>query len=142
MGNILASMPSNAHAYCCGPIGMLDSFRMNADKLGISRERIHFEYFNSDVQASTEGGFTVVLQRSGKEVVVQAGQTILEAIEAIGVDVPHSCLEGICGSCETGVISGIPDHRDMVFTERERKQAKTMMICCSGAKSERLVLDL
>jgi ferredoxin-NADP reductase len=139
---ILAAMAPDAHVYCCGPIGMIDSFRINAERHRIAPERVHFEYFSSDVEAATEGGFTVVLQRSGREVIVRAGQTILEAIEAIGIDVPCSCLEGICGTCETKIISGIPDHRDMIYTERERKEAKTMMICCSGAKSERLVLDL
>jgi ferredoxin-NADP reductase len=139
---ILGSAPPQAHVYCCGPIGMLNSFRINAERHRVAPERVHFEYFSSEVEASTEGGFTVVLQRSGKEVIVHPGQTILEAIEAIGIDVPCSCLEGICGSCETKIISGIPDHRDMIYTERERKEAKTMMICCSGAKSARLVLDL
>jgi ferredoxin-NADP reductase len=139
---ILAAMCPGAHVYCCGPIGMLDSFRVNAERHRIAPERVHFEYFGSDVELSSEGGFTVVLQRSGREVIVQAGQTILEAIEAIGIEVPHSCMEGICGSCETKIISGVPDHRDMVYTERQRKETKTMMICCSGAKSERLVLDL
>jgi ferredoxin len=51
-------------------------------------------------------------------------------------------MEGICGACETKVIEGTPDHRDVVLTEAERQASKTMMICCSGCKSERLVLDL
>jgi ferredoxin-NADP reductase len=142
IGGILAAAAPGAHVYCCGPTGMLDNFRTNAERHRLAPERVHFEYFGNDVKASTEGGFTVVLQRSGKEVIVRAGQTILEAIEAIGIDVPHSCMEGICGTCETKIISGVPDHRDMVYTERQRKETKAMMICCSGAKSERLVLDL
>jgi vanillate O-demethylase ferredoxin subunit len=51
-------------------------------------------------------------------------------------------MEGICGSCVTRVINGTPDHRDMVLTERDRQAGNVMMICCSGAKSDRLVLDL
>jgi tetrachlorobenzoquinone reductase len=86
--------------------------------------------------------FTVVLQRSGKQVLVQAGQTILEALQDVGIEVSYSCMEGICGSCETRVISGTPDHRDMVLSERDRRTKNTMMVCCSGAKSDRLVLDL
>ena len=59
-----------------------------------------------------------------------------------GIEVPYSCTEGVCGTCETRVIEGIPDHRDSILTEAEQKANKSMMICCSGCKSEKLVLDL
>jgi vanillate O-demethylase ferredoxin subunit len=140
--NIVADLSPDDHVYCCGPTGMLRDFRLAADERGIAAEQLHFEYFKSEVEAAESGGFTVVLQRSGREVSVKAGQTILEALRDLGLDVPYSCMEGICGSCVTGVISGTPDHRDMVLTERDRKAGNTMMICCSGAKSDRLVLDL
>ncbi len=58
-----------------------------------------------------------------------------------GVDVPFSCTEGICGTCETRVISGIPDHRDLVLTDAEKESNEVMMICVSGSKSDRLVLE-
>jgi len=83
-----------------------------------------------------------VLSRSGKTVFVPEGKTILDALLDAGEDAPYSCMEGVCGSCETKVISGTPDHRDMILTESERKAGKTMMICCSGSKSSELVLDL
>ena len=73
---------------------------------------------------------------------VPEGKTILDALLDAGEDAPYSCMEGVCGSCETKVISGTPDHRDMILTESERKAGKTMMICCSGSKSAELVLDL
>ena len=87
-------------------------------------------------------GFTVVLARSGKEIAVPEGMTILEALRSRGIEVAHSCLEGVCGSCETAVLEGTPDHRDLVLTEAERARNNTMMICCSGSKSDRLVLDI
>ena len=68
--------------------------------------------------------------------------TILDALLASGVETGHSCLEGVCGTCETKVLEGIPDHRDVVLTAQERASNRTMMICCSGSKSSRLVLDL
>mgnify|MGYP001317622798 FL=1 len=84
----------------------------------------------------------VVLARSKLEVKVRAGQSILNAIFQAGVDHPSSCLEGICGACETTVVEGIPDHRDLVLTESEHKANRTMMICCSGCRGDRLVLDI
>jgi ferredoxin len=102
----------------------------------------HVEYFTQKYEVSSEGGFIVELAKTGGEVLVPPGQTILSAVRAAGVDVPSSCEEGVCGACETRVMAGQPDHRDAILSEREREAGKTMFICCSGSKSERLILDL
>lgn len=137
---VIATLPADAHVYCCGPLGMLQAYQRAAAQL--PPERVHFEYFNTDVKPASEGGFTVVLQKSGRDIFVKSGETILKAVRDAGVDVQSSCEEGVCGACETAVISGQPDHRDMILSEREKAASKTMMICCSGCKSDRLVLDL
>lgn len=142
LAGTLSTLERNAHVYCCGPAGMLDAFRGVTAATGISPDQVHFEYFNADVESATEGGFVVVLNKSGQEIPVQAGETILQALIKSGLDIPYSCEEGVCGACETRVINGEPDHRDMVLTDQEREASKTMMICCSGSKSARLVLDL
>jgi vanillate O-demethylase ferredoxin subunit len=131
---------AGAHLYCCGPAPMLASFESLTAAL--PQEQVHTEYFSSSELAATDGGFKVVLGRSGKEYLVARGKTILETLREAGHEVAHSCLEGVCGTCETKVLDGIPDHRDMVLTESERASGRTIMICCSGAKSDRLVLDL
>ena len=82
-----------------------------------------------------------MLARSGRTVFVPEHSTILDALLAVGIDAGYSCLEGVCGTCETKVLEGIPDHRDVVLTAQERASNRTMMICCSGSKSGRLVLD-
>lgn len=137
---IVAAAPEGSHFYCCGPIPMLTAFE-DATK-DIPEERVHVEYFSAKEEAATEGGYTVVLQKSGKEFVIPEGKTILEVLREGGIDVTYSCEEGVCGACETAVISGTPDHRDNILTDKEREESKTMMICCSGCKSERLVLDM
>ena len=137
---VVETAPANAHLYCCGPIPMLDAFEQATKDL--ARERVHVEYFTAKEPPATEGGFTVVLAKSGRELMVPSGKTILGALSDAGVDIPHSCTEGVCGTCETKVLEGIPDHRDRILTETERASNKKMMICCSGSKSEKLVLDL
>lgn len=137
---IVAKVPQNAHLYCCGPKPMLEAFEKACE--GRPSDHIHVEYFTPKYEAADEGGFTVVLARSGKEVVVPEGKTILQVVRDAGVDVPFSCEEGICGACETRVIEGIPDHRDSILTDSERAENATMMICCSGSKGPRLVLDI
>jgi ferredoxin-NADP reductase len=137
---IIPNLPKNAHLYCCGPSPMLAAFE--AATAGWPAGQIHVEYFTPKFAAAQEGGYIVELARSKKELTVPEGKSILQVVREAGIDVPYSCEEGICGACETRVISGIPDHRDSILTESERKQNATMMICCSGSKSPRLVLDL
>jgi len=87
-------------------------------------------------------GFVVELRRAGLALFVRGCETILEVLVASGVSVPHSCGGGTCGLCEVRVLEGIPLHRDRVLSREERMSNKTMMICCSGSRSHRLVLDL
>ena len=88
------------------------------------------------------GGFTVVLAKSNRTVFVEEGKTILETLIEEGINPSYSCMEGVCGTCETRVLEGVPDHRDLVLNDAERAAGKTMMICCSRAKTPTLVLDL
>jgi vanillate O-demethylase ferredoxin subunit len=106
------------------------------------RDHVHVEYFTPKAAPALAGGFTVVLARSGRSVFVAPGSTILDTLLDAGVSVASSCLEGVCGTCETAVLDGVPDHRDSVLTEAERAANRTMMICCSGCRGDRLVLDL
>jgi vanillate O-demethylase ferredoxin subunit len=137
---LVREAPPDTHFYCCGPTGMLGAFE--AAVAGLAPERVHVEYFSAKEEASTDGGFLVELARSNKVIAVAEGKTILEALQDAGIDVPYSCMEGVCGSCETRVLAGTPDHRDAILTDSERASNKTMMVCCSGSKSEKLVLDL
>jgi vanillate O-demethylase ferredoxin subunit len=137
---IVRDAPAGAHFYCCGPSGMLEAFRAACGAL--PSERVHFEYFANQVAPAADGGFTVKLARSGRSVQVEPGRTILETLEACGMDLPFSCREGMCGACETRVLAGRPDHRDLVLSEADRAAGKTMMICCSGALDGEIELDL
>ena len=138
----IAAAPANAHLYCCGPNPMLKAFEAAA--VGRPRSNIHIEYFTpKDDGADTHlGGFWVELARSGEEYFIPEGKKVLEVLFEAGVDVDYSCELGICGACETRVISGIPEHHDSVLSEEEQASNAKVMICCCGCKSERLVLDL
>lgn len=133
------AQPQGSHFYCCGPIPMLESFERACS--GLPPDHVHVEYFAAKEAASVEGGFAVELARSGKTVSVPRGMTILDALLEAGMHPKYSCMEGICGTCEVKVISGIPDHKDLVLTAQERTSNQVMMICCSGSKSDRLVID-
>ena len=136
---IVANAPAESHFYCCGPQPMLAGYE--AATASVDSERVHIEYFAPRAAAACEGGFVVRLHRSGQEFDVPPGKTILQVLREAGVAVPYSCEEGICGACQVDVIEGTPEHRDSVLSEREQAAGDTMMICCSGARSGRLVID-
>ena len=137
---IVRAAPPGTHFYCCGPTPMLATFEHVTARM--PDEHVHVEYFAAKTPVEASGGFEVVLARSDRVVFVPEHSTILDAVLAAGVDAGHSCLEGVCGTCETNILEGIPDHRDSVLSAKERASNQTMMICCSGALSSRLVLDL
>lgn len=140
LSQLQSRYPADTHFYCCGPKTMLEAFECAT--AGRPRECVHVEYFTSPVEAATTGGFTVHLQRQGKSLMVREGESILQTLLDAGIDVPHSCKDGICGSCEVRVLAGVPDHRDLVLSRDEQALNSRMMICCSGCIGDKLVLDL
>ncbi len=140
LGKIVAAAPPGAHFYCCGPQPMLAAFERATEALPPAQ--VHVESFSPRERSIGAGGFTVRLARSDRTLAVAPGETILDVVLNAGIDVPHSCMEGVCGTCETRVLGGMPDHRDVVLSKEEQARGDMMMICCSGAKTPTLVLDL
>lgn len=138
--SIVGAAPSDAEFYCCGPTDMLKAFEKATEQ--IESSRIHLERFSADTEGAVNQGFVVRAVKSGVELEVAEGQTILEVLRDAGVDAPYSCEAGLCGECQTRVISGAPEHRDMFLTEDEKKSGDCIMICCSGSRSPILELDL
>ncbi|HEX4668449.1 MAG TPA: 2Fe-2S iron-sulfur cluster-binding protein [Solirubrobacterales bacterium] len=128
--------------YCCGPEPLIRA--VEAASAAWPAGSLHVERFRPKPGAleGPNSAFEVVLGRSGTTVAVAAEETVAEALEAAGVDIPTSCREGICGTCETAVLEGEVDHRDSFLTDEEREAGATMMACCSRARSSRLVLDV
>ncbi|WP_055711006.1 PDR/VanB family oxidoreductase [Streptomyces torulosus] len=128
--------------YSCGPEPLLAAVEVGCEKWPSGS--LHLERFapKQGATAGPQSSFEVELAQSGKKLLVSEDMSVLEAVEAAGVPVMTSCEEGICGTCETKVLSGAIDHRDSVLTEAERAAGDTMMICVSRAKGDRLVLDV
>jgi ferredoxin-NADP reductase len=141
MAAIVANAPADAHFYCCGPGPMLAAYEAAAS--GRAPETVHLERFGASQPVRRGGeGFVVALARSGVELHVPTGETLLHVLTSNGIAIDSSCEAGICGCCEVAVLEGDVDHRDEVLTPAQRACNKSMMVCCSRAKSERLVLDL
>jgi ferredoxin-NADP reductase len=140
----LRGIDRHTHVYCCGPQPLMDKVREAGLAQGHPADRLHFESFGgaAPAPAGADHSFTVHLNRSGRDVEVPAGTSILDALEGAGVIVPSVCREGNCGSCECMVMEGEVDHRDQILSEQERQANRSLMICVSRARGERLVIDL
>ncbi|MEU6275426.1 PDR/VanB family oxidoreductase [Streptomyces populi] len=128
--------------YCCGPGPLLDAMEERCPAALLHVERFRPKARETDEEAHGDSEFEVVLERSGRTLTVAPGVSVLDTVRAAGVEVLHSCAEGTCGTCETDVLDGTPDHRDSVLTDAEREAGGTMLICVSRCLGERLVLDL
>lgn len=142
----LAEASADCHLYVCGPAGFIEHVLGAAKQAGWADERMHREYFAAPVSASPseagDGSFELELARSGRSVTVANGQTALAALLEAGIDVSASCEAGVCGTCVTRVIEGLPDHRDVYLTDAEHARNDCFTPCCSRARSPKLVIDL
>ncbi len=142
VADVLSKMPPNAQVYFCGPEPLLQAV-LNSTK-DWPAERVHYERFSADPTLSDAptSGFEVVLAKSGQTFQVRDDLSILDVLIDNGLDPDFGCMDGVCGSCTTGVVEGDVDHRDATMSAEEHDDARTMCICVSRAKGARLVLDM
>ncbi|MCR1784632.1 cytochrome P450 [Nocardioides carbamazepini] len=144
----IAATPPGTAVYCCGPGAMIAEVQRICDELG-RRADLHVERFaaSDEMEArltSTEGNtpFRAELRRSGVTVDVPVDKRLIEVIREAVPGIAYDCEKGFCGSCETRVLEGTPDHRDEVLSETEQATGRSMMICVSRSCTPKLVLDL
>lgn len=128
----------------CGPDGFIQRLQDIMHQHNWQPDQLHFERFSNPELTSQTGNseFHIELSSTGQRFLVSPDQTIAEVLLSAKVDIMLSCEQGICGSCITDVISGIPEHRDCVLTDEEKAENTQITVCCSRAKTSVLVLDL
>jgi ferredoxin-NADP reductase len=138
---LLAGQPLGTHVYACGPAAMIDTVVATARSLGWSDSHIHWERFAAPPVGDA---FETYLARSRISVAVPAHSSLLESIEAAGVEVPYLCRGGVCGFCRTRVLEldGELEHNDHFLSDAEKARSASIMVCVSRARCRRLVLDL
>ncbi len=141
--NLLSTRPEGANLYVCGPKGFMEAVISNGEKAWPA-DTIHREYFSADPQVGHDNdeGFQVKIDSTGEIYDIPEDKTVVDALFEYGIKIPVSCEQGICGTCITGVLEGIPDHRDGIFSDEEHSANDQMTPCCSRSKSKLLVLDL
>jgi vanillate O-demethylase ferredoxin subunit len=143
MAACLATPAVGVHLYVCGPKGFMDAVLATARANGWPESQLHYEFFAGEVLGSaSDAGFEVQIASSGRVVAVSREQTVIQALAAAGIEIPFACEQGVCGTCLTRVLEGVPDHKDMYLSPDEQLANDQFLPCCSRAKSSRLVLDL
>lgn len=144
----LSTVTRESAIYCCGPEGLIQAVERRCHDHSPALP-LHTERFFPTVGAippartgESSGDFEIELQRSGTVLTVTSGRSILDVVRDVKPETLSSCEEGFCGTCETKVIDGLPEHHDSILTAAERAKSATMMICVGRARSPRLVLDL
>ncbi|MDL4817471.1 PDR/VanB family oxidoreductase [Actinomadura opuntiae] len=141
LGTYLADEDPATKVYCCGPAPLLEAVegRCAGWRPGLLRTERFVARENGAVR---DEPFEVELKRTGVTVTVPPGRSVLDAAGDAGVSVLSSCRQGLCGTCETAVLDGVPDHRDSILDDDEREAGDCMFVCVSRSRGERLVLDL
>lgn len=142
----VAAAAAGTRIYCCGPGGLLDAAYRACAACGIA-DLLHVERFSvgeapPPPPAEGEQAFEVELRRSGITLTVGPDETLLDVVRTVREDIDSSCHEGYCGSCETAVLEGRPDHRGTLMSPEEHDEEGTMLICVGRSRTQRLVLDL
>lgn len=138
---ILADPAPARHVHVCGPRSLIADVVDTARRLGWTNEQIHFEAFNGAVALGGDQPIRLELRASGRTIMVQARESILDAMLAAGMDPLYDCRRGECGMCMTPVLDGVPDHRDHALTAAEKAGGKVICTCVSRARGADLVLD-
>ena len=142
LDQILGRADEQTVTYVCGPPGLLDAVEAATTSWRAGRLRVE-RFTPREMGAPVlEGPFTVELARTGTSVVVDQDTTVLDAVRGAGAVALTSCRQGTCGTCETAVLDGVPDHRDSILDDDQRATADRMFICVSRSCTDRLVLDL
>jgi len=137
---VLSMQPLGTHLYVCGPKGMINWVLSTAESMGWPKLALHHEEF---LAPGTGLPFDVQLAASGKTITVGSTQSLLEALEAAGVDAPYMCRGGACGQCETLVhkCEGTLLHRDHWLSPEEHAACQKIMPCVSRFEGKTLVID-
>ncbi|WP_024681893.1 PDR/VanB family oxidoreductase [Pseudomonas syringae] len=140
---VLANPDAETHLYVCGPGGFMQHILDSARAAGWTEDNLHREYFSAEpVDTSNDGSFSIEIASTGQVIAIAANKTVAQVLESHGIDIPLSCEQGVCGTCLTRVLKGVPDHRDLFLTEEEQALNDQFTPCCSRSKTPLLVLDL
>jgi ferredoxin-NADP reductase len=139
---VVRNLAANETLYLCGPQGMIDAALSAERNLGFVSNRVRYERFQVPTPTDQDTAFDIVLASSGETLHVARDETILDVLIRAGKDPLYDCKRGDCGLCLVGLLDGVPDHRDTVLSEDEKRQGNVIQVCVSRALSPSITLDI
>ncbi len=138
----IAKLDADGEFYVCGPIGMLEAAKQAWAASGRPKDRLRFETSGASGRWPAVP-FTLKVPRLGKEIHVPATQSMLDALEAAGVEMIFDCRRGECGLCALPIlgVNGVVDHRDVFFSESEKAANAKLCTCVSRVYRSEITLD-
>lgn len=140
LAGVLAHQPLGTHVYTCGPRPLMDAVLNTGRALGWPADKLHAESFGEVTVGGTP--FMVHLARSGIEVSVGPEQSLLEALEASGIEAPCLCRGGACGECRVVLLEGTAEHRDDYLSAQQKAAGDLILTCVSRSVTPRITIDL
>lgn len=141
LSEIFVGTTARTHVYTCGPVPFMEQVEKTFTTVA-SPENVHIEHFHgTEIDTSADTAFQVELD-TGEKFDIPADKSILTVLEANGIDVFKSCEEGVCGSCVSGLLEGVPDHRDNCLSKAEKESGTQIALCVSRSKSPKLIIEL
>jgi ferredoxin len=141
LGLAVGTAAPGTAVYCCGPEPLIAAAEAACADRGLRLRTERFSPKGTDADA-VDHDFVVEIASTGAELSVPADRSIVDVLVESGVDLLTSCEEGTCGTCETTVLAGVPDHRDSILTDEEKAMGDRILPCVSRSRTPRLVLDL
>lgn len=145
VGSFLGAKAGSTRLYCCGPGPLMEAVRVAAEGR-LDKDHVHFELFAPPVESqegqASASSFTLEISSTGDTFEVPADKSILDVLEQNGIEIPFSCREGLCRTCETVVLEGVVDHRDYVLDDQERESNTVILPCVSRCKGKKLKLEI
>jgi ferredoxin-NADP reductase len=142
LGAQITALAPDGELYICGPIRMFEEARRLWQASGRPAEYFRFETFGSSGRFATQA-FLVKIPRLGLELTVPENRTMLEALEAAGVEMISDCRKGECGLCAMTIIGaeGTVDHRDVFFSDKQKAQGDKLCVCVSRVSGGSITID-
>ncbi len=139
----IASLPADGELYVCGPLGMLEAVKAAWAASGRPVSRLRYEVFGDNGKFA-ENTFQVDVLNKNITVTVPPDKTLLAALTDAGVEMIYDCQRGECGLCAVDIVEADADvdHRDVFFSEEEKRESRKMCSCVSRLTEGRAVIDI
>jgi ring-1,2-phenylacetyl-CoA epoxidase subunit PaaE len=135
--------------FSCGPIEMTEAVKAVLTERGVDEKHIHFELFNAPktqnakrkTQNAIDSLATIKLDGLTFDVPINKGQTILEAAQVVGADMPYACKGGVCCTCRAKLVAGKVEMLVNYALTKEETDAGFILTCQALPKSDKVVVD-